>query len=92
MSAPHELALRILNDRAAVRDRVAQARAAMATNDATKLAEVLVELCDRLNVQLVVRRAALDASATESRRDAEQQRGEGTQGIERSASHRGGDE
>lgn len=56
--APHELALRILNDRRVVREKLDAARAALATNDATKLADQLVALCDHLGVQLVVRRRA----------------------------------
>jgi hypothetical protein len=52
----HELALRVLNARADVRGRLLEARAALATNDASKLADVLVGLCDALGVQLVVRR------------------------------------
>lgn len=51
-----DLALRILNERGHVRERLAIARAALSTNDASKLAAVLVELCDHLGVQLVIRR------------------------------------
>jgi hypothetical protein len=54
--APHELALRIINDRRVVRERATEAAAALACNDATKLALVLVAICDRLGVRLVVRR------------------------------------
>jgi hypothetical protein len=56
LAPAEELAMRMLNDRTAVRTLAYEATKAIATRDVAQLAATLVQFCELTRVRLIVRR------------------------------------